>query len=199
MKWTLKLVAEAVPGQPIEHEVATIERIEEFSAATVGLTISESKAILAGLQKQMVTAQVQHHGASIQSCPGCGRAFRTKGYYHSTLRSVYGNVDMRIRRLRGCSCTGPQQSSFSTVFTNRNPTTPELKYLTAKLAALLPFGKVVDFLGELLPLSAQTTANTVRNRTMKVGKRLQRSAEALAVRTRKAPCEEVIVGLDGDM
>ena len=32
---------------------------------------------------------------------------------------------------------------------------------------------------------------------MKVGKRLQRSAEALAVRTRKAPCEEVIVGLDG--
>ena len=63
MKWTLKMVAEEVPGQPIEHEVATIERIEEFSPATVGLTIS--KVILAGLQKQMVTAQVQHHGASI--------------------------------------------------------------------------------------------------------------------------------------
>jgi hypothetical protein len=104
----------------------------------VGLTISEGKAILAGLQKQMVTAQVQHHGASIQSCPGCGRAFRTKDYYHSTLGSVYGNVGMRIRRLYGCSCTGLQQSSFSTVFTNQNPTTPELKYLTSKLAALLP-------------------------------------------------------------
>jgi hypothetical protein len=79
------------------------------------------------------------------------------------------------------------------MFTNKDPTTPELKYLTAKLAALLPFGKVADFLGELLPLSAQTTPNTVRNRTMKVGRRLQRSAEALA----EAPCEEVIVGLDG--
>jgi hypothetical protein len=95
MKWTLKLVSEVVPGKPTEYEVATIERIEKFSPATVGLTISEGKAILAGLQKQMVTAQVQHHGASIHSCPRCGKAFRTKGYYQSTLRSVYGNVGMR--------------------------------------------------------------------------------------------------------
>jgi hypothetical protein len=95
MKWTLKLVAEVVPGKPTEYEVATIERIEKFSPATLGLTISEGKAILAGLQKQMVTAQVQHHGASILSCPRCGKAFRTKGYYQSTLRSVYGNVGMR--------------------------------------------------------------------------------------------------------
>jgi hypothetical protein len=197
MKWTLKLVAEVVPGKPTEYEVATIERIEKFSPATVGLTISEGKAILAGLQKQMVTAQVQHHGASIHSCPRCGKAFRTKGYYQSTLRSVYGNVGMRIRRLRGCSCVGARQNSFSAMFTNKDPTTPELKYLTAKLAALLPFGKVADFLGELLPLSAQTTPNTTRNRTMKVGRRLQRSAEALAVPLREAPCEEVIVGLDG--
>src|SRR5665213_741131 len=65
MKWTLKLVSEVVPGKPTEYEVATIERIEKFSPATVGLTISEGNAILAGLQKQMVTAQVQHHGASI--------------------------------------------------------------------------------------------------------------------------------------
>jgi hypothetical protein len=197
MKWTLKLVAEVVPGIPTEHEVATIERIEEFSPATVGLTIGEGKAILAGLQQQMVTAQVQHHGVSIHRCQGCGRAFRTKGYYHSTLRSVYGNVGMRIRRLRGCSCAGLQQSSFSTVFTNQDPTTPELRYLTAKLAALLPFGRVADFLGELLPLSAQITPNTVRNRTIKVGKRLKRSAEALAIPMRKTPCEEVIVGMDG--
>src|ERR1035437_953074 len=53
MKWTLKLVAEVVPGKPTEYEVATFERIEKFSPATVGLTISEGKAILAGLQKQM--------------------------------------------------------------------------------------------------------------------------------------------------
>ena len=97
---------------------------------------------------------------------------------------------MRIRRLRGCSCAGSQSRSFSTLFTNKNPITPELRYLTAKMAALLPFGKVADFLGELLPLSARATAGTVRNRTMKVGKRLQKSAEVLATGSSNRPCKE---------
>ena len=83
-----------VPGKPTEHEIATIERIAELYRATVGLAISEGKAILAGLQQQMVTAQVQHHGVSIHRCEGCGRACSTKGYYHTTLRSVYGKVGM---------------------------------------------------------------------------------------------------------
>jgi hypothetical protein len=87
MKWTLKLVAEVVPGKPTEYEVATIERVEDFSPATVGMTIGEGKAVLAGLQKQMVTAQVEHHGARVHSCPGCGKAFRTKGYYRFMIGS----------------------------------------------------------------------------------------------------------------
>jgi uncharacterized C2H2 Zn-finger protein len=106
MKWTVKLVAEVVDRKQIEHEIATIERADGISPATVGLTIAEGKGILESLQKEIVTAQVQHHGASIPSCPRCGRAYRTKGYYSSTLRSVYGKVGMRIRRLRGCSCAG---------------------------------------------------------------------------------------------
>jgi len=154
MKWTIKLVVEVVPGNPVEHEVGMIERTEEISPATVGLTITEGKALLASLQKQIVTTQVQQHVASIKPCLQCGNAFRTKGYYQSILRSVYGNVGMRIRRLRECPCSGSQAHSFSTLFTNKSPITPELRYITAKMAALMPFRKVADFLGELLPLSA---------------------------------------------
>lgn len=197
MKWTVKLVAEAQLGTQVEQEVITIEREDLITPATVGLTIAEGKAIMESLQRQMVTAQVQRHGASIKCCSRCGKAFRTKGYYQSTLRSVYGKVPMRVRRLKGCSCTGAQQRSYSTIFTNKNPITPELKYLTAKMAALMPFGKAADFLGELLPVSAQTTVNTVRNRTMKVGKRLQKSAEVLVDRSIRNPCREAVVGLDG--
>jgi hypothetical protein len=57
-KWTIKLVFEAVPGSSVEHELGIIERAEEISPATVGLTIAEGKALLAGLQEQVVTAQV---------------------------------------------------------------------------------------------------------------------------------------------
>ena len=54
MKWTIKLVFEVVPGSPVVQEVGTIERREEISPATVGLTIAEGKALLASLQKQIV-------------------------------------------------------------------------------------------------------------------------------------------------
>jgi len=47
MKWTIKLVTEVVPGKPIEEEVATIEREDLVSPATVGLAIAEGKLILA--------------------------------------------------------------------------------------------------------------------------------------------------------
>jgi len=44
MRWTFKLVFEAVPGIPVEHEVGIIERVEEVSPASVGLTIEEGRA-----------------------------------------------------------------------------------------------------------------------------------------------------------
>jgi hypothetical protein len=197
MKWIVKLVVESAPGHIMEQEIATLEREDLISPATVGLTIAEGKLILEGLQRQMVAAQVQHHNASLKSCFRCGKNFRTKGYYQSTLRSVYGNVPMRVWRIRGCTCTGTQHRSYSTIPTRKNPITPELKYLTAKLAALLPYGKVADFLSELLPVSAAMTASTVRNRTMRVGKRLGKLADILTGRSQSESCPEVVVGLDG--
>jgi hypothetical protein len=100
------------------------------------------------LQQYVVTAQAQHHAASIQSCSRCGKAFRTKSYYQPTLCSVYGKVPMRVRRVKGCSCTGSQHRSYSTIFMNKDPITPELRYLASKMAALLPFGKAADLLGD---------------------------------------------------
>lgn len=197
MKWTVKLVAEPTPGQTVEQEIASFEREGLLSPATVGLNIAEGKLILENLQKQIVTAQVQLHNMNLKACFRCGKPFRTKGYYQSTLRSVYAAVLIRIRQIRGCSCTGTQHRSYSTIPTGKNPITPELKYLTAKMAALLPFGKVTDFLSELLPVSTAMTASTVRNRTMKVGKRLEKSADEFAVPPQREPCPEAVMGLDG--
>ena len=95
MKWTIKLLVEVVPGGPVEYEVGTIERTKEVSPATVGLTIAEGKALLDCPQTRVVTEQIQQHVASIKACPQCGKAFRTKGYYRSTLRSDYGHSGTR--------------------------------------------------------------------------------------------------------
>jgi hypothetical protein len=121
------------------------------------LTIHQGKLILESLKKQTVTAQVKQHCASIQSCPGCKKAFRTKGYYQSTLRSVCGNVGMRIRRLHPCHCSEAQARTFSSLFTNKNLLTPELRYLSAKMAALLPFGKDAGDCGSSKLISTKMT------------------------------------------
>ncbi|HEY4048601.1 MAG TPA: hypothetical protein VGM27_17170 [Acidobacteriaceae bacterium] len=62
----------------MEEEIATIEREDLLSPATVELTIAEGKVTLEGVQKRVVAAKVQHHGASIKSCLKCGAAFRIK-------------------------------------------------------------------------------------------------------------------------
>lgn len=196
MKWTVKFVAEG--RSSVEHEVITIECGESISPGTNGLTIAEGKVILEGLQKHVVASQTQGHNVAQRLCSQqCGKAFRSKGYYRSTLRSIYGNVPMRVRRVKGCPCTGSENHSYSVLVTNKYPVTPELKYLTAKMAALIPFGKAADFLSELLPVSAEVSASTVRNRTMRVGLRLQKSAEALANAVAPSPCKAAVIGFDG--
>jgi hypothetical protein len=74
-----------------------------------------------------------------------------------------------------------------------NAVAPELAYLTARYAALAPFGKVAALLSELLPISGTQHASTVRNRTRRVGEAVlqQHSAETAQ------PAEPVVVGLDG--
>ena len=102
MKWTIKLITEAQPGTLIEEEVLTIERADLITPARVGLSIAEGKAIIECLQRQIVTAQVQRHGASIESCPRCGKAFRTKGYYpiHSAQPLLQGSdADSALERM----------------------------------------------------------------------------------------------------
>jgi hypothetical protein len=110
MKWTVKLVGELGQGEALEREIATIEREDQVGPTSIGLTIAEGKSIMEGLQRELVTAQMERHGAAIKDCPQCGRAFRTKGYYQSTPRSVYGKIRMRVRRIRGCSCSASEVS-----------------------------------------------------------------------------------------
>ena len=87
----------------------------------------------------------------------------------------------------------------ATLPTRRNPTAPELSYLTAKLAALMPFGKVATVLDEVLPTTTRTHASTVRNRTLRVGQRLERHQEALIAAPPPEPADHLVLGLDGDM
>ena len=168
--WRVKLVAELRPGVMTETEVARIERGEAVGLAELGLRLDEAKQLTAALQAQIVPAQVAMTGERHRWCGACGRGLASKGHYPATFRSLFGDVLVRVRRLLVCPCQGPGEAkSFAALDLGKDAVAPELAYVTAKFAALAPFGKVATLLSELLPVSGAQNAGTVRNRTLRVG------------------------------
>jgi hypothetical protein len=197
--WRVKLVAELAPGVATETEVARIERDEEAGLVDLGLRLEEVKRLTAALQAEIVTAQVTTVGERRRWCAACGQLLASKGHYRATFRSLFGQVPVQVRRLLVCPCHGPgEPKSFAALELGRGTVAPELAYVTARYAALAPFGKVAALLSELLPIGGAASAGTVRNRTRRVGEEVvQPPVAAAAKRPEARAAGAVVVGLDG--
>jgi hypothetical protein len=195
--WRVRLVAELEPGVVTETELARIERDAQASLAELGLRLDEAKRLTAALQAQLVPARVAALGESRRSCEACGRVLASKGHYGATFRSLFGDVPVRVRRRLACPCQGAAGVKSRTVLEfGKDALAPELAYVTARYAALAPFGKVAALLSELLPLGGAQHASTVRNRTLRVGAEVVQ-AHAAGTTNRPAASGPVVVGLDG--
>jgi len=197
--WRVKLVAELRPGVTTETEVARIEREEQAGLAELGLQLAEAKQLTAALQAQIVPAQVTVLGERRRSCTACGRVLASKGHYGARFRSLFGDVPVRIRRLLVCPCQGlGEAKSFAVLDLGKDAVAPELAYVMARYAALMPFGKVATLLSDLLPMGGAQNTGTVRNRTLRVG---QDVVHQYLSETVKRPVVQaggpVVVGLDG--
>src|ERR1700688_2371493 len=197
--WRVKLVAELRPGEVTETEVARIERDEQAGTADLGLRLTETKQLMAALQGQIVPAQVAVVGERRCCCVCCGRRLASKGHSPVTFRSLFGDVPVRVQRLLTCPCQSQGGAKrFTALDFGHDAVAPELAYVTARYAALAPFGKVAVLLSELLPISGAQNAGTVRNRTIRAGEAVVRphaaeTAEVVAAQS----ANPVVVGLDG--
>jgi hypothetical protein len=192
--WRVKVVAELQPGVTTETEVGRIERDEQATLAELGLRLEEAKQLTAALQAQIVPAQVTVLSECRGSCVACGSVLASKGHYPVRFRSLFGDAPLRVRRLLVCPCQGGGEVKSSAILDfGGNAVAPELTYLTARYAALAPFGKIAALLSELLPMSGTQHASTVRNRTRRVGETVvpQHSADTAK------PAGPVVIGLDG--
>ncbi len=197
--WRVKLVSERGSGVTTETEVARIERDEETGLAELGLRLAEAKRLTAALQAQIVPAQVAMVGECRRRCEACGRRLASKGHYQARFRSLFGDVPVRVRRLLVCPCQGVGEAkSVAALDLGKGAVAPELAYVTARYAALAPFGRVAVLLSELLPISGTQHASTVRNRTLRVGTGVVQghSAETPNQPTAQA-AGPIVVGLDG--
>jgi hypothetical protein len=127
----------------------------------------------------------------------CGCLLASKGHYTTTFRSLFGDMPVRERRLLACACqVSGVAKSIAVLDLDAATVAPELAYVTARYAALAPFGKVAALLSELLPIGGAQNADTVRNRTLRVGEEVvQRQATETAQQIMPPPAEPSWLGL----
>ncbi len=159
----------AVRTTDLARFVKGFEQLEEL-----GLSLSESKEILAELQKAMVQDQADAYLQKRQRCTACDRVQGIKGSREVTLRTLFGNVSIQSPRFRRCRCQAPQPATFSPLkdlLTAK--TSPELLFMEAKWSALVSYGLSTKALQEFLPVDKKLSPSTVRCHALAVARRLE--------------------------
>ena len=147
MNIKIQIVIESETGKPeLVQEVAQLKRgalrVEEF-----GLTLSEAKSVLQGLQQSMVEQQSAEYLAQQASCVRCGKKRLHKGNHEIVYRTLFGKLHLTSPRLYRCRCQQPTEQTFSPLAELlAERTAPELLYVESKFAALMSYGLTADVL-----------------------------------------------------
>jgi hypothetical protein len=73
MEWMLCLVGPGIDGHSRSFDVLAISRPDGLGdIADLGMTLAEAKQLLAQVQQQVVTAQVDTHAMFRSDCRSCG-------------------------------------------------------------------------------------------------------------------------------
>src|SRR5687767_14463153 len=132
MRVTIQVVVEAGGAEPVVREVARVER-EALAPATLGLTLTEAKTLLQGVQQALVAQQVAAYQEQHRGCPACGAPRARKDQKTIVVRSLFGTLRLPSPRLYACPCQtrGRRRRGSTSPLAEALPerTTPELQYL----------------------------------------------------------------------
>jgi hypothetical protein len=175
---------------------------------TIGLSLDEAKAVLAGTQERLVTAQAANFLDRHRTCGVCAHPLRRKGQCRILFRTAFGAIPLVSPRFHYCACQPTASKTFSplgALFTEH--TAPELVYLETRWASLVSFGLSAQLLKEVLPIGATANASTIRRNLHKVAARQdgERNGGPSDLMDGAAgshpelppPGEAIIVGVDG--
>ena len=105
MAWIVRLVSLGAEGEEHSTDVLQIARPDDLTdLASLGLTLAESKRLLAGVQQEIVAAQARVHAAHRPECRSCGTACRMKDYRQHGIATLFGQVTVRLPRFRCAGC-----------------------------------------------------------------------------------------------
>ncbi len=112
-----------------------------------------------------------------RGCSHYGRQRPLKDRRSRRLRSLFGTVEVRAPRFEPCRCSVTLRTTISPV-TEIMPDrcTPEYERVLAKLGALLPYRRARALLEDFFSLGDPPAIDTIQQRTLQVGARLERGS-----------------------
>ena len=146
----------------------------ELQPETLGLTLTESKAIWRELQHVVVEQPIAKFVERHCRCSACGQPRRSKGCHDLPMRTVFGKITIASPRFVHCECQPHDAKSFSQLAEALpERTTPELLFLETKWSALMSYGLTAGLLQEVLPMNSPLHASTIREHVLNVAQRLE--------------------------
>ncbi|GAC1456045.1 MAG: hypothetical protein PVSMB10_14030 [Pseudarthrobacter sp.] len=111
MKARIQITIETEVGQYVQ-EIACWDR-KEHRFEDIGLTLAESKSLLAAIQKILVEQQVTEYLGAQRSCPHCGKPHGQKGSHTAIFQTLFGNLKIDSPRWSHCPCQPNPAKTFS--------------------------------------------------------------------------------------
>lgn len=180
MKMKVQFVIEEESGEITTTELVDLERGAE---GLIGLSLAEAKAMNGNVQRALIEAQAREAIAREAVCSECKADLRRNGTHKAAYRTAFGRIELTSPRFYTCRCQSAKRCSRSPLSTwLGSHISPELEYLEAQFAALLPYGVSSRILNTVLPIDQATSLTSWRRHIHRTGDRLEREAhEALPI------------------
>ena len=199
MKWRILLELTETTGSVQTREMVTGDRpTNVISPESIGLSLAESKSILAAMQTQLVQAQTDGYCDHRRKCSHCGSRRSIKDWRTRQLTTLFGVVQVAAPRFNACRCGIASRrivSPLAEIMPDR--CTPEYERILAKMGSLAAYGRAAALMAEFLPLGHTPAIETARRRTLQVGAKLERQILAAKPLMTPPSAQSIAVSVDG--
>jgi hypothetical protein len=103
VEWILKLAAAGGEGSCVD--IMEISKPDDLGdIVSLGLTIIETKQVLARVQREICTAQAREHAVRRPVCPCRNKICRVKDYRDHAVATLFGQATLKLPRFRCAAC-----------------------------------------------------------------------------------------------
>ncbi len=177
MKFWVEVVVADDAGQEIERIVVLEKHLMQTDAPLcgLGLSMAEGKNLLGTVQQHLIKAEAQIISHKHAHCPQCAAPMKLKDVRSVDYRTLYGKYPLANERFFTCGCCKePGKKSFSPLTDALSTQThPELAYLQARWASLIPYGQSLRLLEDVLPIEGAISLTNMKIKVPQIGQRIE--------------------------